>query len=142
FTVNAGGNLQTALNQARLGDIIELQAGATFTGNFNLPVKTGTGWIYVRSSATASLPAPGTRVSPAQAALMPKIVSPNTLPALTADFGAHHYRFVGIEITTTWTSQTSTLSNLILFGYDANGNPATSVAQLPHDITFDRCYIH
>jgi len=142
ITVNAGDDLQAALNQASAGDIIELQAGATFTGNFNLPAKTGSDWIYIRSSAIASLPAPGTRVSPAQASLMPKIVSPNTAPALAADFGAHHYRFVGIEITTTFSDRSSTLSNLVLFGYDANGNPVTSVGQMQHDITFDRCYIH
>src|SRR5437762_3001867 len=142
ITVNTGGDLQAALNQANSGDIIELEAGAAFVGNFTLPTKPGAEWIYIRSSATASLPPPGTRVSPAQTSLMPKIVSPNTLPALSADFGAHHYRFVGIEITTTWSSREGTLSNLILFGYDVDGNSAASLADLPHDITFDRCYIH
>src|SRR5436190_1729520 len=142
ITVNTGGDLQAALNQANSGDIIELEAGATFVGNFTLPTKPGAEWIYIRSSATASLPPLGTRVSPAQTSLMPKIVSPNTLPALSADFGAHHYRFVGIEITTTWSSREGTLSNLILFGYDVDGNSAASLADLPHDITFDRCYIH
>src|SRR5437773_1835419 len=142
ITVNTGGDLQAALNQANSGDIIELEAGATFVGNFTLPTKPGAEWIYIRSSATASLPPPGTRVSPAQTSLMPKIVSPNTLPALSADFGAHHYRFVGIEITTTWSSREGTLSDLIVFGYDVDGNSAASLADLPHDITFDRCYIH
>ena len=140
--VNAGGNLQAALDQALPGEIIELRAGATFTGNFTLPSKMGTGWIYIRSSAHASLPAPGRRVTPAQAALMPKIVSPNDAPALTTDFGAHHYRFVGIEITTTWSTRSGSHSNLILLGFDPDGNAATSTAQLPHHITFDRCYVH
>jgi len=90
ITVNAGGNLQTAINQANPGDIIELQAGATFTGNFTLPAKTGTAWIYIRSSAYASLPAPGTRVDPGDAGVMPKIVSPNTTPALQTAFAVHH----------------------------------------------------
>src|SRR5437879_5925892 len=125
ISVNEGDDLQTALNRANPGDIIELQAGATFTGNFNLPAKTGSDWIYIRSSAIASLPAPGTRVSPAQASLMPKIVSPNTEPALTADLGAHHYRFVGIEITTTVSDPSIALQNLVLFGYDPNGFPVT-----------------
>ena len=75
ITVNAGGNFQTALNNAQLGDTIVLQAGATFTGTFNLPNKTsGSGWIYIQSSAYASLPPPGSRVSPVHAAMMPKIV--------------------------------------------------------------------
>ncbi|MFY9585354.1 MAG: hypothetical protein WAR21_12780, partial [Candidatus Acidiferrales bacterium] len=54
--VNAGGDLQAALDASRPGDVIELQAGATFTGNFILPKKPGTDWIYIRSSAHALLP--------------------------------------------------------------------------------------
>jgi hypothetical protein len=140
--VNAGGDLQAALNQANPGDIIEVEAGATFTGNFTLPAKTDTGWIYIRSSAIASLPPSGTRVTPAQAGLMPRIVSPSMHPAISADLGAHHYRFVGVEITTTSSSPSETYQNLIVLGFDADSNPATSMAQLPHDITFDRCYVH
>ncbi|MBI4014154.1 MAG: hypothetical protein HY359_17685, partial [Candidatus Rokubacteria bacterium] len=71
INVSAGGDLQAALNQAQPGDVVQLQAGATFTGNFALPYKSGTGWIYIQSSALASLPPAGTRVSPAQAPLMP-----------------------------------------------------------------------
>src|SRR6267142_3100250 len=56
IVVNAGGNLQTAINNAVPGDTIVLQAGATFTGPFTLPNKTsGSGWIYIQSSAYASL---------------------------------------------------------------------------------------
>src|SRR5256885_7670379 len=58
IAVNAGGDLQAALNQANPGDIIELEAGATFFGNFTLPTKPGAEWIYIRSSAIASLPPP------------------------------------------------------------------------------------
>ena len=39
-TVNAGGDLQAAINNAQPGDTIVLQAGATFTGNFVLPDKS------------------------------------------------------------------------------------------------------
>ena len=47
--VNAGGNLQAALNNAFCGDTIELQAGATFTGTFTLPAKSCDSgrWIVV-----------------------------------------------------------------------------------------------
>src|SRR5438067_6617118 len=70
------GQLQAALNAANLGDVIELQAGATYAGKIALPNKTtGTGWIIVRSSAWQSLPPPGTRVGPQQAALMAKITT-------------------------------------------------------------------
>ena len=36
-TVNAGGDLQAALNNASCGDTIQLQSGATFLGNIHLP---------------------------------------------------------------------------------------------------------
>src|SRR4051812_17773129 len=37
--VKAGGNFQAALEQAKPGDTILLQSGATFKGSFNLPNK-------------------------------------------------------------------------------------------------------
>src|SRR6266852_117201 len=68
--------LQAALNAANLGDVIELQAGATYPGKITLPNKTsGTGWIIVRSSAWQNLPPPGTRVGPQHAPLMAKITT-------------------------------------------------------------------
>ena len=138
-SVPAGGDLQGALDAAQPGDAIVLQAGATYTGNFTLPAKSGSGWIHVRSSALSSLPAAGARVGPAQAGLMPKIVSPNTAPAIGTAAGAHHFRFVGVEITTTWASTSAT--NFGLVSLEApNGN--TTLAQAPTDIVFDRCYIH
>src|SRR4030095_10270747 len=41
INVAAGGDVQAAINQARPGDVIKLQAGATFKGNFRLPNKSG-----------------------------------------------------------------------------------------------------
>src|SRR5262249_26330439 len=97
IAVNVGGDLQSALNQAQPGDVILIQAGATFTGNFVLPNKTGAGWITVRASTPDANLAPGIRVTPASASSMPKIISPNSEPAAQTASGAHHFRFVGIE---------------------------------------------
>jgi len=99
IAVSAGGDLQAALHASQPGDVIDVQAGATFTGNFILPRKPGTDWIYIRSSAHALLPRPGTRVSPSHAGLMPRIDTPNRAPAIRTAAAAHHYRFVGIEVT-------------------------------------------
>ncbi len=137
-SVPAGGDLQAALNSAQPGDTIILQAGATYAGNFTLPMMSGTAWIYVRSSALSNLPE-GTRVAPAQASLMPKIVSPNTMPAISTAAGAHNFRFAGIEITTTWASTSAT--NYVLVYLEAPGGN-TSLSQVPTDLVFDRCYIH
>jgi hypothetical protein len=139
ITVNAGGDLQAALNAAQPGDIVVLQAGATFTGNFVLPNK-GAGsddWIYVQTSAYSSLPPPGSRISPADAANMPTIMSPNLAPAIATQAGAHHYRFVGIRITTTHATRPNTNTGLVVLGTGQE----TSVSQLPHHLTFDRNHI-
>src|SRR5205809_1443305 len=83
LTVNGGGDLQAALDAAQPGDTILLQAGATFTGNFVLPVKNGSGEITLRSSAAdAQLPGPGVRMTPNYAALLPKIRSTSNGTAL------------------------------------------------------------
>ena len=73
--VPADGDLQQAVHNARLGDTIILQAGATYEGTFVLPNKEGDGWIVVKSSAEGRLPDPGTRVTPAFAEHMPKLVT-------------------------------------------------------------------
>ncbi len=133
--VNSGGDLQSALDRAQLGDTIVLQAGATFSGSFTLPRKSGTGWIYVQSSAYSSLPAPGARVTPAHSAFMPTIVAsiPNT-PAIVTAPGASHYRFVGIRV---MPQAGRFVTNLIHLGADAR-----ALAELPSWIVFDRCYVH
>ena len=69
--VNAGGNLQAALDAAKPGDEIVLQAGATFTGQFRLPAKPAGPAITIRSSSAL----PARRITPADASLLPTIVS-------------------------------------------------------------------
>src|SRR3989442_8989529 len=51
--VKAGGDLQAALHASQPGDVIELQAGATFTGTFILPRKPGPDCIYTLPPAPA-----------------------------------------------------------------------------------------
>jgi hypothetical protein len=142
ISVPSGGNLQAALNTAQPGDTIELAAGATFTGNFVLPKKTGSGWVWIRTSAYGSLPPRGTRVSPSNANLMAKIVSTNTSPTITFDTSASFYRLSGLEVTTTYASTSGENYGIIALGTSASGVTATSLAQLPTDIVIDRCYVH
>lgn len=137
ITVNAGDDLQAAINQANPGDEIVVQAGATFTGNYNLPNKAGgNGWITIRSSQLASLPPSGTRVNPSMAGLMPKIVARGSATAFNVAAGAHNYRMIGLEITV----QPGTP---ISYGLIMSGDPTdTNVADLPNDIIWDRDYVH
>jgi hypothetical protein len=136
LTVAAGGDLQAALEKAQLGDTIVLQAGASWTGPFKLPNKTGgSGWIYVVSSQLSNLPAASTRVSPANASNMPKILAPNALNAITTVANSHHFRFVGIEFAPVPASKQ-------IYAVVALGNADSSPATLPSHIVFDRCYVH
>jgi hypothetical protein len=137
--VDAGGDLQAALDRAQPGDTIVLQAGATFTGPFTLPNKTnGSGWIYVVSSQLQSLPGPGHRVSPQDAANMPHIVPRAYANALSSALAtvdnSHHFRFVGIDFASVAGPQLYTLIVI--------GNQDASPATLAHHIVFDRCYVH
>src|SRR4051812_44582867 len=77
-SIPAGTDLQAALNTAQPGDVLMLAAGATFTGNFILPVKAGTNVITIRSAgAAADLPGTGVRMTPAYASRLAKIQSTN-----------------------------------------------------------------
>ncbi|MEP6946325.1 MAG: right-handed parallel beta-helix repeat-containing protein [Acidobacteriota bacterium] len=131
--VSPGGSIQVAVDRAESGDTIELQAGATYFGEIKLPNKRLTDFVTIRSSAADSLPA-NQRVGPANAASMAKIVARGEgKSAVTAEKGANHYRFAGIEFTSDGSGY---VYNLLLFG---NGEAA---ADLPHDLEIDRCYLH
>src|SRR5215471_10378350 len=82
--------LTSALKTAQPGDIIVLDAGVTYSGYFQLSAKSNPNnqWIYIVSSAIANLPA-GRRVSPSDAANMPKIATPNTAAVFQVNGGAN-----------------------------------------------------
>src|ERR1051325_4934224 len=82
WNVASGGNFQAALNNAQPGDTIVLESGATYIGNFTLPNKPGSNWIIIRTSNLAGLSPEGIRVSLGQAVTMPKILTPNSAPAI------------------------------------------------------------
>jgi hypothetical protein len=136
IAVPAGGDFQAALNAAAPGDVITLQAGATFLGPFTLPTKPGSGWIIVRTSAPdSSLPLPGRRISPASTAVMPKIVVGASMGgAVRTASGAHHFRFIGVEV--------MPLPGAYVYSLIELGAGETSLASLPNNFIFDRCYIH
>jgi hypothetical protein len=141
--VPSGGDLQGAIDQAQPGDVILLEAGASFRGNFTLPKKTSpvAAWITIRTSAPdASLPREGQRITPAYASVLPKIISPNHDPAVRTVPGtaANRYRFTGVEVT--FDPSAGWNYGLVLFG---DGTAAqSSLEQVPHDLVLDRSYVH
>jgi PKD repeat protein len=138
INVTEGGSLQAALNSALPGDVIVLQAGATYTGNFTLPAKTGNSWVVIRTSNMAGIPAEGTRATSSDAGAMPKVLTPNAAPAIATAQGAHHYRFVGIEFGVSQGAAT----NFGVINFGDGGAAQNSLSVVPHDLVVDRCYIH
>jgi hypothetical protein len=137
WTVNAGGDLQAAINSAQPGDTILLQAGATFTGNFVLPVKSSASYIMIRSSADdASLPDANTRINPSYSPLLAKLQSPNDAPALATAAGAHHYRLQALEFLANYQG----LGDILDLGDGSSAQNTTSL--VPHDLVVDRVYMH
>jgi hypothetical protein len=104
-----GANFQTAINNASCdpnGTVIELIAGATYrrTNNFTLPAKSCavSKWVIIRTQNHASLPSPGTRVTPgSDGANMPiiRLVSSN-IPGIRAESAALRYRLIGLRVMT------------------------------------------
>jgi len=134
--VRKGADPQAALDAAQPGDIVSLEAGAVFRGNFVLPKKEGSDWIVVRTSASDSdLPRPGTRMSPATSVLMPKLVSPNDSPAVRTAPGAHHYRFVGVEFTAA--ESVTRIGSIVAFGARH-----ARLEDVPSHLILDRCFVH
>ncbi|MGH9513716.1 MAG: hypothetical protein ACRD2U_16425 [Terriglobales bacterium] len=151
--VHASDNLQTAIDGAKCGDTLKLEAAATFRGVFRLPAKPcdDSHWIIIRTSAPdASLPPEGTRISPCYAGVASLPGRPdfhcatakNVLAKIEFDGDggsgpilflphANHYRLIGLEIT--------------------RGNPQFHVRNLiqpknPEDtadhLVFDRLWLH
>src|SRR5262245_46688219 len=140
--VAVGGDLQAALNRAQPGDEVVVEAGATFVGPFTLPRKPNADGpeIVIRTSTPDDeLPA-GVRVSPQDSPKMPKLTS-SGLWVLTTEQAAANYRLIGLEIAP---APGHEMINVVLLGSWSSGGrwTETSISQLPHNITFDRMYIH
>jgi hypothetical protein len=138
--VNAGGNLQAAIDAAKPGDVIELQAGATFDGPFTLRAKSGmsaTSRITIRSATNVGLPGPGVRITPAHAPLLANIRATTAGSAMRTASSAAYWTLQWLEFLPT--SATSS-ANLVEFG--GGGTNQSSLTVVPHHLVMDRCYLH
>ncbi len=137
-------DIQAAIDAARFGDTILLRAGQTYVGHYKLRAKAGTGWITIRSDASASLlPAPGTRLVPSDRpgantslSLLPRLVGRGgqyrSAPLLRTDPGAHGYRIQYIDFDGVKNVGWESLMYLGEFGTAANA----------YDLELDHVYIH
>jgi PKD repeat protein len=135
--VAAGGDLQAALNAARPGDTVILQANAEFVGNFVLPAKSGDAWITVRTSTPdTGLPAAGYRIKPTDATLLARLRSPNSDAALRTAPGAHHWALRYLE----FRANQGGMNDLIQIGDGSSAQ--NSLAMVPHHIVLNHLYVH
>ncbi len=138
----AGGAsaLERALEDARPGDTIELEAGATFRGSFVLRARSDQSeeYVVVRTSALDMLPPSGSRVGPGDARSMARIESPSAAPALRTEAGAHRYRVVGLEVTVDPAAPLN--YGIVTLGDGTSAQ--SSLDGVPHDLILDRCYVH
>jgi hypothetical protein len=132
----AGENLQTALDTATPGDVIELPAGATFIGNFVLPQKNGTNYITIRTAPSEALPNANERVGPEYSGRLARIQSATGLPALRTAPGAHHWALVLLELG----PNQGGAGEILALGDGSFSQ--SSLERVPHDLIVDRCYIH
>ncbi len=135
-TVGPDGDLQAAINSAAGGDVINLTPGATYRGNFVLPARSGGGVVTIRTRPGEELPRSGQRVRPQDSPKLAKLQSVNAGPALRTAPGARGWRIELLE----FGPNSGGAGDIIALG---DGSTAqSSLAQVPHELAIDRCYIH
>lgn len=137
ISVKSGGSLQAAIDAAQPGDVIRLEAGASFVGNFVLRNKgTATAFITIRSdSPDAALPPAGVRIVPAFAPLLATIQSPNTMSAVSTEPGAHHWRLQLLR----FRANARGFGDVIALG--SGGLDQATLAAVPHDLVLERLLV-
>jgi hypothetical protein len=134
--VRHGESLQSALNSAQAGDVILLEAGAEFVGNFVLPVKSGNVPIVVRSTSSALLPHAGVRIKPEHQPLLARVRSPNTAAALRTAAGAHHWEVRYLE----FGANQNGYGDIIQIGDGSSAQ--NTLDKVPHDLVLSHLYVH
>jgi putative Ig domain-containing protein/parallel beta helix pectate lyase-like protein len=136
IAVPSGGNLQAAIDSAQAGDTIALEPGATYTGTFKLPNKSGSTLITIRTEGDAGLPGEGERIAPSHAESLAKIRSGSSSPAFETSAGAHHWRLQLLEIQ----ANNNGAGDIVTLGDGSSAQNALS--QIANNLVVDRVYIH
>ena len=160
--------LQDAINNSQYGTILKLEAGAFFKEDTTicnscnldhifLPQKNNLNdkWIIIMGAKNELIAKDCERIQPnaptgninypTQKDAMPKIITDNYAAAILTDYGANHYRFVGIEVCAPTEQKAIGTYGLVHVTLPyANYYPALAQQPnlVPNHIIFDRCYIH
>src|SRR5438552_12765606 len=136
--VASGGDLQTALNNARPGDTVLLSRDGTYLGNLVLPARRGDDdrVITLRTEGDEGFPREGERMTPAAAAHLAKLRSPDGSPTLQTSAGTTGWRIALVELQATRDEG----GTIVALG---DGSSAQrSLDSVPSSLTLDRLYIH
>lgn len=128
--VHSGDNLQAAVDSANPGDVIVVQAGASFP---SLIITKSN--ITITTSGT--LPA-GARPGPISEAQMPKIIANGETPALEFAADVHDVNLSGLIVTNVGGNVFT--AELVLIGARSSGGSIPQVNK-PHHISFDQCWV-
>ena len=136
-SVPPGADLQAYINRARPGDVLLLEPGATYVGNFVLPAlpeqpaSVTAQFITIRSAADNSHFPAGGRVGPEHLQWMPIVRSPNGESALATKPGAHHWRLQWLA----FQANAQGAGNIISLG--DGGEEQRDLASVPHHLQLD-----
>jgi hypothetical protein len=135
--VRAGSDLQAYIDRARPGDVLLLEPGATYVGNFTLPAlppqpsNIPAEFITIRSAADDSNFAGTDRVGPEHLKWMPILRSPSVESALATRPGAHHWRLQWLA----FQANAEGAGNIISLG--DGGDDLRDLAKVPHHLQLD-----
>lgn len=151
-----GDSLQGAINRAEWGDLITLQgSGGKFGtqsnyafGEISLPNKgtppTGTDADYIHittddpggtPAALSEYPVKRTRITTEMAARMPTVVAEGSTPLFRIAKGAKYWKLSGLNLRNNQDNPWQT--NVFI-----DTDPITSLAEVPHHLIIEKCWIH
>lgn len=121
--------------------LIQLTAGQKYNGVFKpAPRSGGSGYVYIEPAGLTGLPAEHTRVHNTDAPNMATIYAANLGECVnfaTAGVATSRFRFTGLEFCINPAFYGGHYISLVNFG-----GGIVLLASFPHQVVFDRCYVH
>lgn len=133
--VHAGEDLQAILDEAQPGDILEIEAQASWAQDLLFREKPGDGPPISLTCAQDQMPRPGNRVTEEHAAGFPRLIGNHKTMPKAANW-QHHGIYFGAY------ANSYTGGTLDLGGSGINGDIVVSVeSDLPRNWVVDRCWL-
>ena len=139
--LNAGSDLQATLDdiaRSKSGAVtvaILLERGATWQGNFQLPTRSGSGTVTIRTDGDLPTPSGVPWITAEQAAPYARLAAGDTQsPVLFCQDGAHDYTIDGLAFA-------PNVANPERTHVELGRADQTSLDQVPQRIHLDRCHL-